>query len=56
MRSLGAAQLRDITRLFGWRPADAVRAVDALARTGRVLKDCQIEGQPGEWLALTELS
>jgi hypothetical protein len=55
LRSLGAAQLRDINRLFGWRSVDAERAVESLARTGWLVKGCRIEGQPGEWLALAEL-
>lgn len=56
LRSLGAAQLRDLVKLFGWRPMDAARAVDALAQAGWLLKGCKLEGQPGEWLALAELA
>lgn len=55
MYSLGVAQLRDIIRLFGWRPADAERAVDALARSGWLVKGCQVEGRTGEWFALAEM-
>lgn len=54
-RSLGAAQLRDVTKLFGWRPAEAERAVNALVNTGRLLRDCQLEGQSGDWLVSVEL-
>jgi hypothetical protein len=54
--SLGAAQLRDVIKLFGWRPADAGRAVDPLVIDGWLLKDCQVENRPGDWLALAELA
>jgi hypothetical protein len=55
-RSLGAAQLREVIKLFGWRPADAERAIQALVDAGRLAAGCQLEGQPGEYLALPELS
>ena len=54
-RSLGVAQLRDVTRLFGWRPAQAERAVEALVNSGQLLSGCQVENQPGEWLAIADL-
>ena len=54
-RSLGAAQLRDVIKLFGWRPAEAGRAVNVLVNSGRLLSGCQLEGQSGDWLVLTEL-
>jgi hypothetical protein len=56
LRSLGVAQLREVVKLFGWRPVEAERAVNALAQTGWLLKGCQVEGQNGEWLALAELA
>ena len=56
LRSLGAAQLRDVSKLFGWRLVDAERAVNTLAQTGWLLKGCQVKGQPGEWLVLAELA
>ncbi len=45
LRSLGAAQLREVVKLFGWRLVEAERAVNALAQTGWLLKDCQVKGQ-----------
>ena len=54
--SLGAAQMRDVSKLFGWGPVEAERAVNALAHTGWLEKDCQVEGRPGGWLALAELA
>ena len=54
--SLGAAQLRDVTKLFGWRPAEAERAVNVLVNTGRLQSGCQVEGQSGDWLVLAEMA
>jgi hypothetical protein len=56
LRSLGAAPLREVVKLFGWRSVEAERAMNALAQTGWLLKDCQVKGQTGEWLALAELA
>ena len=54
-RSLGVAQLRDVVKLFGWRPADAERAIKALVNSGRLLSGCRVENQPGDWLVSAEL-
>jgi hypothetical protein len=54
--SVGAAQLRDVIKLFGWRPVDADRAVNALIDSGGLLSGCQVESQPGDWLAMAELA
>jgi len=56
LRSLGAAQTRDLIKLFGWRPADADYAVNALVNSGLLVSGCQIESQPGEWLVFAELA
>jgi hypothetical protein len=55
LRSVGAAPLNQATRLFGWRPVEAGRAVDGLVRAGAVLSEIEVENQPGEWLASTHL-
>jgi hypothetical protein len=54
-RSVGAAQERDLTRLFSWTPVDTERALDALAQAGLVLTGLRLEGQAGAWAALPEL-
>lgn len=55
IRSLGVAQLRDLTRLFGWTAAEAQQAVDKLKRTGQILDDVLVEGQQGSFIGLTDL-
>lgn len=55
-RSLGAARLRDLIKLFGWRPPAAERAVDILVENGLLRRGLEMENQPGEWVALAELS
>lgn len=53
--SVGAAQLRDITKLFGWRALAAKKAVDALVQKGFLRRDLELTGQGGGWLVLSEL-
>ena len=54
-RSVGAAQSRDLTKLFGWKPIDIEQTVSQLVSTG-LIRDRQIlEGQKGDWLVLNEL-
>ena len=55
LRSVGAAPLNQATRLFGWRPVEAGRAIDGLVRAGAVLREVEVENQPGEWLASAHL-
>jgi DNA glycosylase AlkZ-like len=54
-KSVGAAQARDVTKLFGWRAPEAEQTVEALARSGLLLRGVKLARQPGEWIALTEL-
>ena len=54
-RSIGAARLGDLTRLFGWTRPQAERAVDELAASRELVRSLEIENQPGEWIALSEL-
>jgi hypothetical protein len=53
-RSLGATQVSELGRLFGWRPADANRAVQSLLEAGIVIRNLEIENRPGEWVGLAE--
>jgi hypothetical protein len=53
LRSVGACQMRDLTYLFGWRAPEAERAVQALAVQGQLQTGARIEGQAGEWIALS---
>jgi hypothetical protein len=55
LRSVGAAQLRDLTRLFGWPSTEAGRALDELVQANVLCQGLEVEGQKGEWYALKEL-
>lgn len=55
IRSVGAAQERDLTKLFGWLPPQAQRAIEGLVKAGVVQEGEKVEGQSGEWFALAEL-
>jgi hypothetical protein len=55
-RSVGAAQYRDISRLFGWKLPDIEQTIAGLV-SNQVIKDHQlVDGLSGEWSLLTELS
>jgi hypothetical protein len=54
-RSVGAAQLRDVTRLFGWGPEITRRVLKRLLEQGTLAGGLALAGQPGEWFALPEL-
>jgi hypothetical protein len=54
LRSVGAAQVRDLERLFGWGGPVTARVVSAL-EAARVLVRASRAGAAGEWLALPEL-
>jgi hypothetical protein len=54
-RSVGAASVRDVSKLFGWRAAAAQRTVNELVQAGALVENVEVEKQAGEWLALAEL-
>lgn len=54
--SVGAAQLRDVTKLFRWNAQGAERAVNTLVQAGVLRRGLEMENQPGEWIALVELA
>ncbi len=53
--SLGAAQSRDMQKLFGWKPIDTRQSVDRLEQAGIIRTIQDAEGLPGEWHVLTEI-
>lgn len=55
LRSVGAASMRDILRLFGWHPEETQRAVNHLVQDNVIAEQVGISGLPGEYLALNEL-
>lgn len=56
MQSVGAAQLRDVMRLFGWGNALALRVMNRLISAGQVAGGATWPGKVGEWYVLSELS
>jgi hypothetical protein len=54
-RSVGAAQRRDVNKLFGWPPELVRRTLDRLVQDGLLAAGVEHPKQPGEWLALPEL-
>jgi hypothetical protein len=52
--SIGAAQLRDVSRLFGWPPELVRRTVDTLKEKGELGEAVHLK-MPGTWLALPGL-
>jgi len=55
LQSVGAAQIRDLTRLFGWNSSHAERTVEELIQQGQVKRGLELEDQPGEWIAVEAL-
>ena len=53
--SVGAAQLRDLLKIFAWPVTEAEQAVDLLVHEGVLCRDIEIESQPGKWIALKAL-
>lgn len=55
LASVGAAQVRDVIRLFGWTPELAQRTVTWLVQKGFVKDGLSHPQMNGEWLGLPEL-
>lgn len=56
MKSVGAAPLAELHKLFGWPRAQCEQAVAKLAESGVLARGLRIGGQAGEWIALAELA
>ncbi len=54
-RSVGAAKLSDIVKVFRWPRREMLRVVDRLATDAMVLRGQQVDGQSGVWLVLPDL-
>lgn len=52
--SVGAAQIKDINKLFGWGSELTARAVGRMQEAGSLVA-AEHPGQPGAWLALPEV-
>jgi hypothetical protein len=55
IRSVGATQPGDIQRLFKWGKTPTERAIESLVSSDQIIRDVEVTGQTGEWLALREL-
>jgi hypothetical protein len=53
--SVGAAQSRDLSKLFRWMPRDIEQAVGRLVENGILANHEMMEGQSGEWIVLKEI-
>ncbi len=55
LRSVGAAQERDLTRLFGWKPVEVNLALQRLIEMCMIRGGVEVETERGEWYVLSEL-
>ncbi len=53
--SVGAARVGDLMKLFGWSRPQAERTLQALSEAGRLRGPVRLEGESGEWYAITRL-
>jgi hypothetical protein len=53
--SVGAAQLKDIAKLFGWKAPDIQQTVDRLIETGFLVDRQTITGLSGDWIVRSSL-
>ncbi len=54
-RSVGAAQLRDLVKLFGWKPPDLTQAIQRLEQGGIIQNHQEVDALPGEWMVLNDI-
>ena len=54
LRSVGAAQAKDLAKLFGWRLPNVHAALERLVQKGEAVQ-VEVESQRGEWYAAAEL-
>lgn len=55
LQSVGAARLREIIFVMGWKAHETAAAIDQLAVAGRAIPGVRIESQPGEWVACPKI-
>jgi len=55
LASVGATQIRELVKLFGWPPELTQRAVTGLVQDGRLIEHVDHPQGSGEWLALPDL-
>jgi hypothetical protein len=55
LRSVGAAQGKQVDMLFGWPKAETRKAVEAVVAAGAATCDVSVPEHGEGWLALTDL-
>ncbi len=55
LRSVGATQVQDIARLFGWELQQVTKALEILQKEGVVQTGLELAQLGGSWLALSEI-
>lgn len=55
LETLGAAEISEISRLFGWEPPFLQKAIDTLVISGRVKAECTVAGRNNPWISLTSI-
>jgi hypothetical protein len=53
--SVGAAQIRDLIKLFGWKPSDIDQTIARLEHDGIIRIQKVLDGVAGQWMILREL-
>jgi uncharacterized protein YcaQ len=56
LRSVGATQLSQLRKLFGWSSGDIEHTLDELDKSGLVHSHLARADQAGEWISLTSLT
>ena len=54
-QSVGAAQIRDLSRLFQWEKKLITQAVNRLIETGKIRGGLEYQDEIGEWFAVEQL-
>lgn len=54
-RSVGIAQLNDVTKLFRWRPKEVEEALESLVQVGSLKSGLKIEKRKGDWYGISEM-
>ncbi len=54
-QSIGAAQLRDVERLFGWGREVTQQAIQRLVKSGFLISGVSLQNQTGSWLAFSSI-
>jgi hypothetical protein len=53
--SVGAAQYRDVVKLFGWKPVEIDQAVARLEGKSLIKHNQAIDEMPGDWIVLSQI-